>query len=219
MYRNSKAFFGMLTVALGLIAAVAPAAQAAPEFSAEEYVAFVKGTHVGPVGMTEFGGITCEEASYQGVLTEQKSTLTLEPSYKKCKSQGWPVTYFWGGCDYLLHLKEKTGESNYKGNFDFACPAGKVIEAIAYSNEAHTNQICRLTIGPQSGLLTVDYTNFKEAGQKKIEMVFKVEKFVYFQEGSFCPNGKGENGLLEGTVKLSAQDAEAGPLDLEIVGE
>jgi hypothetical protein len=219
MKQTSKAFLGVLTAALALGAVAASAAQAAPEFSAKEYPAFVKGTHVGPVAMTEFGGITCEEGSYEGVLSKLSTTLTLEPKYKKCKSQGWPVTFFWNGCDYLLHLKEKTGVSNYKGNFDFSCAAGKVIEAKAYSNETHTTQICRLTIAPQSGLLTVTYTNFKEGTQKKIEMVFKVEKIVYNQEGTFCPTLKGENALLEGTVKLAGQDAEVNPIDLEIVGE
>jgi hypothetical protein len=219
MKNKKRKFLGMFALALTAGLTVASAAQAAPEFSAQEYTAFVKGAHVGPVAMTESGGITCEEGSYQGALSKQSSTLTLEPSYSKCKSQGWPVTYFWGGCDYLLHLKEKTGPSNYKGNFDFACPAGKVIEAKAYSDANHTTQICRLTIGPQSGLLSVTYTNFKEGEQKKVEMVFKVEKFVYNQEGTFCVNGKFENGLLEGTVKLAAQDAFAEPLDLEITGE
>jgi hypothetical protein len=220
MIRNPKSCLGVLVAVLALGAVLASAAQAAPEFSAKEYPAFVKGSHVGNVAFTEVGSISCEQGTYEGVLSKQSSTLTLEPKYSKCKDgAGKPVTWFWNGCDYLLHLKEKTGASNYKGNFDFACPAGKVIEAKGYTDGTHTTVFCRLTIGAQSGLLTVTYTNFKEGEQKKIETVFKVENVVFFQEGFGCANGKFEKGVLEGTVKLAAQDAEVNPIDLEIVGE
>lgn len=219
MNRNGTKFLVMLAVALTASLAIASAAHAAPEFSAAEFPAFVKGTHVGNVGFTETGSITCEEASYDAFLEKKSSTLTLEPKYSKCKDAlGQPVTWFWNGCDYLVHLKEKTAPNNFKGNFDYACPAGKQVEAKGYTNGAHTNQWCLLTIAPQTGLLSVTYTNFEEGGQKKIEMVLKVEKIVFNQFGAFCA-GKFEKGLLEGTVKLSAQDAEANPLNLEIVGE
>ena len=219
MSSKGARFLAMLAVALMASAAIASAAFAAPEFSASEYPAFVKGTHLGNVGFTETGSIKCEEGSYDALLEKESSTLTLEPKYNKCKDAfGQPVTWFWNGCDYLVHLKEKTGPNNYRGNFDFACPAGKVIEAKGYTDAGHTKQWCRLTIGAQTGLLSVTYTNFEEAGQKKIEMVLNVEKILFFQEGALCA-GKFEKGLLEGTVRLSAQDAEAGPLDLEIVGE
>lgn len=219
MIRNPKSCLGVLVAVLALGAVTAAAAQAAPEFSAKEYPAFVKGSSVGNVAMTEVGSITCETSSYEGTLTKQSSTLTLEPKYSKCKEGlGKPVTWFFNGCDYLLHLKEKTAENNFKGNFDYVCPAGKVIEAKAYTDATHTVVSCRLTIGPQAGLLTVSYTNFKEGALKRVEMVMKVEKVVFFQEGFGCANGKFEKGILEGTVKLSAQDAFFNPLELEIVG-
>lgn len=218
MKQTSKAFLGVLTVALALSAVVASAAQAAPEFSATEYPAFVYGKHIGNVAMTDEGSIVCEEGSYTGELKGASSTLSLSPKYGKCKSQGWPVTYFWNGCTYLLHLKKTTAPENYEGNFDFACPAGKVIEAKAYSDGAHTKQICRMTISPQTGMLSVNYTNFLEAGLRKVEMVFKVGKFKYTQEGSFCTNGSFSNGELEGTVRLEAEDIEEEPLGFEIIG-
>lgn len=220
MKHPNKMFATLFMAILALAAVGASAAQAAPEFSAKGYPAFVKGTHVGNVAMTEVGSITCEEGSYQGTLNGQSSTLTLEPKYGKCKEGvGRPVTWFFNGCDYLLHLKERTGENNFNGNFDYACPAGKVIEAKAYSDAGHTVVACRLTIGPQTGLLSVTYTNFKEGLLKRVEMVLKVEKIVFFQEGTGCANGKFEKGVLEGTVKLSAQDAFFNPLELEIVGK
>lgn len=219
MKQTSKAFLGVFTVALAFSAVVASAAQAAPEFWASEFPAFVYGKHIGNVAMTDEGSIVCEEGSYTGELKGASSTLSLSPKYGKCKSQGWPVTYFWNGCTYLLHLKEKTMPENYKGNFDFACPAGKVIEAKAYSDAAHTKQICRMTITPQTGMLSVTYTNFEEAGQRKVEMVFKVGKFKYTQEGTFCVNGSFSNGELEGTVRLEAEDIEEEPLNFEIIKE
>jgi hypothetical protein len=219
MKQTSRAFLGVLTVALALSAVVASAAQAAPEFWAEEFPASVFGKHIGNVAMTDEGSIVCEEGSYTGELKkEASSTLTLTPKYGKCKSQGWPVTFFWNGCDYLLHLKEKTKEENYSGNFDFACPAGKVIEAKAYSDAGHTTQICRMTISPQAGMLSVTYTNFLEAGQRKVEMTFKVGKFKYTQEGSFCVNGSFSNGELEGLVKLEAENEFEEGIDFEIIG-
>jgi hypothetical protein len=219
MKQTSKAFLGVLTVALALSAVAASVAQAAPEFWASEFPAFVYGKHIGNVAMTDEGSIVCEEGTYTGELKGSSSTLTLKPKYSKCKSQGWPVTYFWNECDYLLHLKEKTKPENYSGNFDFACPAGKVIEAKAYSDANHTIQICRMTITPQTGMLSVTYTNFEEAGQRKVEMVFKVGKFKYTQEGSFCVNGSFSNGELEGTVRLEAEDVEEEPLNFEIIKE
>src|SRR6478752_96143 len=219
MTRNLKALLGVLCGVLALAAAMASAAQAAPKFKAGAFPATVTGTHVGNVAMTDEGSITCEEGSYTGTLNEESSTLRLEPTYSKCKSQGWPVTYKWNGCGYLLPLKEKTGKENYKGNFDFACPAGKVIEALAYSDAGHTNQICRMTIAPQTGLLSVTYTNYEEAGLPKVEMNFKVEKFVYSQEGSFCVNGKFSNGTLEGLVALESENEAEEPTAFEIVGE
>lgn len=219
MNRNGKALFSVLTIAMALSAMVASAAQAAPEFTAEKFPATVIGSQVGSFALTDEGSITCEEGSYSGELTESSSTLRLEPEYGKCKSQGWPVTFFMNGCGYLLHLKEKTNVNNYKGNFDFACPAGKVLEAKAYENPTHTIVLCRLTIAPQSGLLSVSYTNFVEGGQEEVEMVPKVEKIVYTQEGTFCVNGKFGNGVLEGTVNLEAEDEAAEPDNFKIFKE
>ena len=217
MHWNKRQLLSLLTLAVALGAVFASAAQAAPKFTALEYPpALITGTHLGSVAFTEEGSITCKKGSYSGKMTEALSTLTLEPKYEECESQGFPVTYFWNGCTYLLHLKEETGKDNFKGNFDFACPAGKVIEAKAYSNPQHTIQLCRMTIGPQTGLLTVTYTNFEAGGVGKEEMVLKVEKIVYNQEGSFCVNGKSENGKLEGTVALEAKDELGFGIDMEI---
>ena len=89
MKQTSKAFLGVLTVALALSAVVASAAQAAPEFWAEEFPASVFGKHIGNVAMTDEGSIVCEEGSYTGELKkEASSTLTLTPKYGKCKSPG-----------------------------------------------------------------------------------------------------------------------------------
>lgn len=219
MTRNLKAILSVLLGAVALGAVTASAAQAAPQFWAEEFPATVTGTHVGNFAMTDEGSIVCEAGSYTGTLKEESSTLKLEPTYGKCKSQSWPVTFRYNGCGYLLHLKEKTGVNNYKGNFDFTCPAGQLFEAEAYLNETHTIQACRLMIAPQTGLLSVTYTNFEEGGLPKVEAVFKVEKFVYTQEGTFCANGKFTNGTLEGTVKLESKNAAKEPTAFEIIGE
>jgi hypothetical protein len=219
MTRNLKAIFSVLCGILALGAVMASAAQAAPEFQAEEFPAWVSGTHLGNVAMTDEGSITCEKGSYTGTMKAKSSTLRLEPTYSKCKSQGWPVTYKWNGCGYLLHLKEKTAPENYKGNFDFECPAGKSIEGIAYSNETYTTPICTDTISPQTGLLSVTYTNFEELGLRKVEMVFKVEKWSYTQSGTFCVNGKFTNGTLEGTTRLESENELGEPTGFEIVGE
>jgi hypothetical protein len=135
----------------------------APELTAAEH-----GTIVGsPVGFHEltFGSrsVLCEGTSFAGtgVVTSQ-TTLTVQPEYRECRPTGGAepqhITVTMNGCDYLFHLTAVHG-ATYTATMDIVCPADKQIEIHSYADSAHTQQVCTMTIAPQTGKTMNEITN------------------------------------------------------------
>jgi hypothetical protein len=222
MIRNLKVLGLALVAMLSMSAMVASAAHALPELTAAE-----AGSAVGEeVGKHEFTvgsrAIQCEEVNFTGPsTTTAQTTLTIVPDYKKCKTTPvFGITLFvtvtMNGCDYLFHATGKDG-ANYTASVDIVCPAGKLIEAHIYSNAAHTNESCTVTIGPQTGKTTNTITN--TAGTPNDLTVHHDVVVNVTIHGSAIVCGSGTTATYEGTSTLKALNKAGTPVGLTASGE
>lgn len=151
----------MMTVAM--VAATASAAQAGT-FTAGQYPALVVGTNSIPHKLsTKLGVMECAPF-FEGKLEAASETLTLEPAYGSiCEVGGKEVHTDVNGCDFLLHAGETQGEHDVGGTMDIICPAGQVIDF-----EVTSMPVCHLTIGAQTGLSALTFTNWTGTGDVRL---------------------------------------------------
>jgi hypothetical protein len=188
--------FGALGVAclavLAMSAIFGTAAQANPTahvFTAAKYPATLTGSN--PVGKETFtteGGVVKCASSFHGELTGRTQTLTATPTYTGCEAFGFvEAKVIMNGCNYLFHLTTLVPASTtYQAHVDVVCPAGKVIEINAGT--------CKITIGGQNGLTTVDLQNVA-GGKVSVTPTVANIGYTVTQDGFGCPfAGTGAKG-------------------------
>jgi hypothetical protein len=154
MVRDLKMLWLAGVCALSLSALPAPAAQAAPEFTASAYPATITGSNfAGSETLTAEGGtVQCDSHFASNSFNAPTSTLTITPGYSNCVAFGFiNASYKTEGCTYVLHVTERVSKGVYKHHMDISCPAGKSIKI-----EAGT---CKAEIKGQTGLTTTKTTN------------------------------------------------------------
>ncbi len=191
---SKKKALALIVIAVASLCAIGVAtAQAAPEFEAREAVepegeaeaspvhATLDAAQVGtePVKLTLAGqSITCEVATGSATLAAPSSTLTLSPTYGKCKvvflGIPFPTEIKVGSCTYVHHAKEETEADVYKAQLDISCPTESKI-LITIKNTAGTKTKCLIHVPSQSGLSTVKVKNMTEAETEDVTLVDEVE--------------------------------------------
>jgi hypothetical protein len=155
MSRNIKVLGLALVAMLAMSAVVASAASAtAFNFKSETVPTQLTGKqHAGnDVFTTDAGKVECTEATYLGEQTVSPvNNVSVVPTYTGCTAFGFANTPIdVNGCSYKFTAITKEA-GNFEGAVDIICPAGKVIEVTAFG--------CTVTIGSQTGLKKVTYTN------------------------------------------------------------
>lgn len=212
MSRNLK-ILGLALVAVLATSAIAAAAGAqavTPEFhlTAGSGTGTAKGSSNDNVFTVEGGNVKCtEKASVPGAQFEvtgqplTSTTAVVVPIYKNCKAFGVEATVAMEGCTYLFHLVE--GSSPPTAKVDVVCPTGKSITVSAPSLP------CTITIGAQTGLEHVTFTN--SGGTEPTDITANIaigespkKAITYTKTGAGCPGGAGTgtNGKYTGTVTL-----------------
>lgn len=165
-----------------------PSAAGASNFEALEYPAAVTGTQEGTfVFKTEAGSLECPEGTFSGTLSEASSTLSLLPTFAKCKAFGFlEATVTPEGCVFVLHAGAETSLYNFSGTTDISCGEGKSIKV--------TTATCTAAIGSQSGLSSVSYVDQVETMPEKFKFGANLSGIGYTvtKDGFACPfNGTG----------------------------
>lgn len=198
-------------VASAALASEASASQG--EFIAEGgYPAMIDGTPVGgqPNALTVAGySIECNESSFGGKLTKQTTSLTLNPAYANCHTEGFEfsnVNITENGCAYIINLGEGSVDK-WASTVKVECPTGKNFVVHVYFDKNHEIEICRIEIPAQEGIAGLTLTNVTTPGKLEMEGEFKGLK--YTQVGSQCGISEPENGVRHITALLSGT-TEAG---------
>lgn len=196
---HNMKMFGLALVAVFAMSAVAASAASAAKFQAASYPARVNATNSGAHTFKAgaIGTISCNTATFTGTefLSGASTTLEVEPEYSGCTFLGVVgVVVNTNGCTY--NFNEPTGTSpSFTGTVDVVCPPG---EAISF-----TSGTCTVTVGPQTGLKTVKYTNEANGTVKVVAAVTGIE----YTGSGLCPNEPGThaNGEYNGTAIAHAQ--------------
>jgi hypothetical protein len=227
MIRSLKRLGLIVVAAAALGAMVAPAALAAPEFTAFSPSTFehpaeasLHGTLMKSSGgstIHEFtiggGGVPvkCSTATFTGTRTAPASTTqTVAPTYSSCKDGtfGGNADVAMNGCEYLFHINSEVSEGNYTGMVDLLCPGSEGPKLTTTSSGGVAQ--CTIHIEPdQEGLGTV---NLREAeGVMEIEPA--VTSIDYIVTGPFFFCGVSAtthtNGGYKGNYTVTANAGEA----------
>lgn len=188
------------TLALAILFAVslleAIPAQAALEFESLETVTHGESEEEGVItpatlDATEVAGeplqmslgglpVKCETATASASLgTGASPTLTLSPTYGKCKVSlfGLPAEVIPGSCGLAVHGLAETAADAFSAQLDVTCPAkGEILVVI--KNFAGTKTTCLIHVRPQSNLKTVKVSNMTEASPEGFTVKTEIESLV-----------------------------------------
>jgi len=167
----------LAVLAMGSVAAQGAQGATPGLLTAEAYPATLSGTQLNTHIFTLTGlgtAFECEVTKLSGSLASPgSSTVTVTPTYEKCKWFGQSLTYDVEGCDFLIHIGETSG-SNYSGTTDIVCPVGKVIKLTS----GIVGNRCEIQIGPQTGLGKVEGIN-KAGPPKDVELKLSLTGITY----------------------------------------
>jgi hypothetical protein len=184
MSRKLKRLGVGLVAVLALSLAITSIAAAA-KFTAASYPAFFEGEAERGAGYvtTEAGKGECGGSS-SATLNEASSTLTISNfTPTECQAFGFSATVSTNECSFLVHIGSGSGDT-YTGSGDLLCPTGKAIVTNAGA--------CVTEVFPQSGGVTIEYTNNTAEGKVEAEVTFSSINYNV-KDGFLCPfNGSGE---------------------------
>lgn len=199
MTRKLK-FLGSMLLASLAMSSMASAASADPLFHVEMEDTTLTGTQItANVLTTDLGEMKCEIVHYDGTQGPfTSSTLTLVPTFEKCKIGGVNTTVTTNGCGLLFHLGH---EENTEAAMDIECPAGEKLVV-------HTPE-CAITIPPQNGLAKTTFTNEGAAATRAIGADLNVGEIHYVEHGAACATETETtvNGTFVGQATVTGENA------------
>jgi hypothetical protein len=139
------------------------------------------------------GEIVCDEASYQGTVSNTTVTeVSVTPAYAKCHTKGseaGTTTVTANGCEYRFTVAPGNPET-VEQTVDLVCPSGKAIEI------HHPN--CTFKIIPQNNLSGFTYTPTVESGKPAITLDVSTQFNTQFEGGICIFIGTNHTGTLKG---------------------
>ncbi|HEU5104276.1 MAG TPA: hypothetical protein VFU11_00390 [Solirubrobacterales bacterium] len=185
MSRKLKSF-GLALVAVFALTAVGAGAASAAEFhSTSAGSTKISATQTTTHLFTSTAGeITCEKATFTGNQTTATTTsVEIAPVYTGCH-----MIIFGSTIAVSIATNECKYRLNASGTADIVCPVGKAFTV--------TGAGCTLTVGAQTGLKAVTYTN----SGSDIAINTNLSGIKYNHSGFTCGTGSGTNGTYKGTT-------------------
>lgn len=206
MLRNLKVF-GLSLVAMLAIGAVGVSgAEATVQLHSEGAPTTLTGREDTPNGLdVGYGSFSCVFTNYTGTVSAKTtSTFSLSPEYINCSLAGFAATFAPNGCSYLFHVNSIAK----LGTVDIVCPEGKKITIAAPSIGTVK---CTVTIGPQTGSETFQYTNIGTGATQEVtvdigEMIGSISYTQTAGTGlGKCSTTSASNGRFTGTLTLTGE--------------
>jgi len=152
------------------------------------------------------GTLLCKKATYTGAFTGGTTAETvLTPAYSECTFAGNSATVDVNGCQYVFTPTEK---GSFTGGLNISCPEEKKIEVTSAGGFG-----CRVTIGTQTDLEAVRYTNVGSGTTRKVTIDLNVAGLAYEEHNVFFPTCASStvaktNGTYKGAVSLGGETGE-----------
>lgn len=205
MIRSIKVLGLGLIAALAMSAAAAPAASANPFFHSEFAGIFLTGGQTGAVAnvlTTDLGEMKCQVVQFggsQGAMTT--TTMTLKPKYEECKVGMSNATVTLNGCAYTFHLEEQAEPVEARMGIECPFAGGKI--------EIHVGE-CTITVPAQEPRKTVTFTNEGEGKTRSVVADLNVSGIHYVEHGAGCASQTQttENGTYTGVITVTGEDSE-----------
>jgi hypothetical protein len=197
MIRNAKILVGALAALLAT-AALAPAAQASPEFHSEAEHTILTGETLNNELALDPGVFQCVTMRFDGTtVVATGTTVSLTPTFEACVVDGMEAAFTRNGCTWLVHLGPN--EEHLTGDVDFVCPEGQAMQIHRPG--------CTITVRPQAGLQGVTFTNEGAAATRSIVLDLNLVGIDYVEHGMNCPNPTETtvNGVYTGKVTLTGE--------------
>lgn len=204
MIRSIKILGLGLLAALAVSAVAAPAASANPKFHSEFAGIFLTGGQTGIVAntlTTDLGEMKCNVVKFAGTQAPMTTTtMTLKPIYEECKIAGEKAVVTLNGCRYTFHLEEQT--EPIEARMGIECPIGQELEI--------DTPECTITIPPQKPLQEVTFTNEGAEKTRSIIADLNVSGIHYEEHGAGCVGATEttENGTYTGVITVKGEDSE-----------
>jgi hypothetical protein len=191
---------GLTLISLLAIGALtAPLALSQFESEAESSTLSISSNEMQKLGPEEGAYIECTTLKATGTQSGKTTeAITVEPTFSNCETfAGAATTVTWNGCKYAWHL----AKGNTTGSADIECAVGKVIEI-------EVGNICKWTVGTQTGLNSVSYKTLGSGSTRErfVTVHLKGITVVRTTNDFFCPAG-GSNWTAFGS---GVQTASAG---------
>lgn len=209
MTRAFHSFVLAFVTALALGAAMASAAPAETPFKFKS-----EGTPTGLTGgqhassdvfTTDSGAVSCGQVGYTGEqIGTEVTEVSVSPKYSECKAFGFlNIPIVTNGCTYKFTATTKIA-GTFEGKADIVCPAGKVIEVRSPG--------CLTTVGPQTGLEKVTFTNIGAGATREITVDLNLTGIKYEEHRpvfSICKNNTvaTTNGTYAGAALVTGETA------------
>ena len=251
MIRNLKALGLLAIAALALSATFASVAQAEGNkgtfkggLTPKEWLdTTIVGEQVGTAEDNFFEAdgtkVECENSgvSFAGTLDGgTQTTLTITPTYTKCKAGGLPATVTMNGCDYIFTQPTTIaplGTGKYTGKADLTCPTSTGPIVHVYLNAAHTINLCTVEIkaGTHTGeganthyvrelgghviyqndsdAVVTEFTNEKgeEVKVKRDDVTVNADiKEIPYKKSGACGSKEGADAVYRNTVTVTGRD-------------
>ncbi len=148
------------------------------------------------------GTAKCTESVYKGTIASKSvSEVTLAPEYGGCTAFGFSSAEInLNGCTYVFHSGNKAG-GTLEGKLDIKCPEGKSMEIVA---KVLGLTKCVVTIGAQTGLTAVTYTNEGSGATRDVKIDIGATGIKYTQDTGEglgkCSSGTFETGKYNGVA-------------------
>lgn len=176
-----------------------------PEFEAERYPQSVSGGGLHEFITPSSGSMSCAHTSLTGNLEHSTKQLNLEAGYEGCvmtKTSGeFRTDAYMNSCRYGLTM-QNSGPP-YAASLGIDCATeGDVIEFKAYSETGE--QVCKVLIGPQSGLTGVSLSNTGTGVNRRLALDAEVS-VAYERKGLCLLDGTGRTGtgIMRGSPTLA----------------
>ncbi|MFT3864758.1 MAG: hypothetical protein QM729_10840 [Solirubrobacterales bacterium] len=207
MIRNLR-ILGLTMVAMLAVGVVGASAASAASFHSESSETFVLGSqstqNVFTVNSRTF---KCSTVTFTGSFEgTSKSTLEeIHPEYGGCEAFGLEIAINTEGCNYTFDEPSGSGSESHTGTVNLVCATGHEIEMNTASG------VCVVTVGSQSGLSSVTYTDEGSGSSRSVLVTANVSGISVDVSGStlICGTNGTRSATYTGSVSTKGYTSEA----------
>jgi hypothetical protein len=176
---------------------------AAKGFTADAYPVPVTGNQTSAEQIFEgFNGSTgnCKTVQYNGTLSSQSTSLSVEPVFGSCTFGGFPADVNTNHCVWKFDAEPVS----MTGQMSPSCSAGKSMDIKVYLGVDKKTLLCTVSIEPGATSGGATFGNAGSGSTRKVEVVANISGMKFTTSGTLCPEGPATTAKFKGNSALLA---------------